>query len=114
MPGDDGGVKCRLTAPSPTLALTDVGAPGVGADDSTVEPGVTPTACNAPDDRLDPEPSMLPTPVLVSSVMPTLSNAPDRSSGVSPIVMAKTCSAGPDEIGSLMFGNVTLSTCLVE
>src|SRR5690242_9188838 len=112
MPGDDGGVKWTLTAPSPTLALTDVGAPGVGADDSTVEPGVMPTSARACSDRLEPLPSMLPTSVLLSAVMPTLSKAFDRSSDVLPTVIAKMWIAGVEAVGSLTFGNSILATCL--
>src|SRR5262249_37835664 len=102
-----------LTAPSPTCALTEVGGAGTGAGDATVEPGVTPAATSACADRLDPDPSMLPTFGVLASVIPTLSYAPERSSGVVPTVIAKTCSAGPDDVGGLTFGSTTCATVLL-
>src|SRR5689334_15815328 len=55
--------------PVPTDGQVNASPPAV-----TVPPGVTPAAASAWADRLDPDPSMLPAPVLASSVVPTLAS----------------------------------------
>src|SRR5690348_8455223 len=63
------------------------------------EPGVTPTEASACADRLEPAPSMLPTLVLVSSVMPTLLNAELRSvDGTTAVIVAWLCTACPPSV----------------